>query len=64
MAQNRKTGKVCAIKLIVNAFEDQETAKKIFREVQIMRKLSSVKQNIFTTKLTDIIAPGVSKHQL
>ena len=36
-AQNRETGKVCAIKLIRNGFKTAYDAKKVLREIKILR---------------------------
>ena len=41
----------------MNTFNDQYSARKIVREVGIMRKLSKMKGNLFTTKLYDVIIP-------
>ena len=46
-----------AIKMIQNIFSDIYQCKKVLREIEIMRKLTKMKENIFTTKLVDIIIP-------
>lgn len=46
-----------AIKLIKNSFYDTYGSKKLVSELYILRKLSSIKSNVFTTKLYDIIIP-------
>ena len=56
-AKQRSTGKVVAIKLIDNIFKSEYDSKKIVREVQIMRQLTQMEGNQFTTKLYDIITP-------
>ena len=56
-AQRRKDGKIVAIKLLKNCFKDTYSSKKLISELFIMRKLSSLKQNVFTTQLYDIIIP-------
>ena len=38
-------------------FTDNYEAKKLLSEVHILRKLSSVKENAFTSKIFDIILP-------
>lgn len=48
-----------AIKLMKQTFRDQFNAKKIVSEIEIMRKLTSVKGNCFTTKIFDVILPEV-----
>ena len=62
-AKHRETGKVCAIKHIKDVFYNQYEAHKVFREVHIMRKLSSMKTNIFTSKLVDVIVPFSSDQE-
>ena len=47
-----------AIKLIKDAFENYYTALQVFREVKLLRKLTQLQNNAFTTKLIDIIIPG------
>lgn len=46
-----------AIKLIQNSFNDEYQSKKILSEIQILRQLSTMKSNVFTTKLIDVVAP-------
>lgn len=55
-AKNKITGKIVAIKLLQNLFEDEYQTKKIVSEIQILRQLSTMKNNLFTTKLIDVIA--------
>ena len=56
-AQNKKNGQIVAIKLIKNINNSEYETKKILREIQILRKFSSIKSNKLTTKLYDIICP-------
>ena len=56
-ARHMKTSTDVAIKLIKDAFGDGYQAKKIISEIQIMRKLSLVKGNCFTTKIFDVVTP-------
>ena len=49
------SGQVVAIKLMKNLFKDQYSAKRELSEINILRKLSSVQNNIFTTNIHDII---------
>jgi serine/threonine protein kinase len=58
-AQHIKTGKLYAIKLIKNVFKDEFSARKILREIQILRVFSKMERNIFTTKIFDIITPDM-----
>lgn len=55
----KRSNKTVAIKYISNAFEDIKNAKKVYREVAILRRLSSMENNIFTVKLLDIVLPWV-----
>jgi len=49
---------VVAIKLIEHPFDNYYSALQLSREIKILRKLSEMKNNIFTPKLLDIIIPG------
>ena len=60
-AQHKTTGKIYAIKLIKDAFKSDYHARKTIREVTILRQLSAMKGNVFTTKLHDIIIPNLRK---
>lgn len=46
-----------AIKYIADAFDSIYTAKRVYREIAILRRLSSMDNNIFTCKLIDVIIP-------
>jgi|TARA_B110001450_G_C17528093_1_gene443468 serine/threonine protein kinase len=56
-AKSRATGQEVAIKLINGAFKNSYDTKKIVREIQILRQLSQMPNNQFTTKIFDIITP-------
>ena len=56
-AKCKKTGEIYAIKLIKNIFKCVYQARLTYREIFILRKLSEVEENIFTTKLVDLIYP-------
>jgi serine/threonine protein kinase len=56
-AQNRKTKELVAIKLMKSIFNDEYSARKTLREIKILRKLSAVPNNLFTTRLVEIILP-------
>ncbi len=60
-ASHKKSGKQYAIKLVRNTFNDQYSARKIVREVGILRKLSKMKGNLFTTKLYDVVIPQIDQ---
>jgi mitogen-activated protein kinase 1/3 len=57
-AQSKTTGQIVAIKLISDIFNNNYNAKKVVREIMIMHQLSKMKENVFTTKLYDIIIAG------
>ena len=59
-AKHRITGKIFAIKYLNNVFKDEFTGRKILREISIMRQFSSIQGNHFTTKLFDVITPGIN----
>ena len=46
-----------AIKLIRNVFKDLYDAKKIIGEIELLRKMSEISGNCFTTHVYDIILP-------
>jgi hypothetical protein len=49
---------VVAIKFINNIFRDVYHAKKVVREIEILRHMTTMaKTNQFTTKLIDLIVP-------
>jgi serine/threonine protein kinase len=50
-AKHRSSGIVIAIKHISNAFKNSYTSRKVLREIIILRKLSSIKNNLYTPKL-------------
>ena len=56
-AMNKETKQVVAIKLMKNIFGDIYQARKTLREIKILRKLSRIPNNLFTTHLIDIILP-------
>ena len=62
-AQNRKTKELVAIKLMKNIFSDEYSARKTLREIKILRKLSQVPNNLFTTKLLELILPENLKNK-
>ena len=55
-AVNRATGKKVAIKMI-EMRKESYFLKKVVREIIILRKLSEMKDNVFSNKLLDIIIP-------
>ena len=61
-AKRIEDGKIVAIKLIKNAFYDSYSSKKLISELYILRKLSAMKENVFATKIYDIIVPQPLKN--
>lgn len=57
-ATNRLTKQVVAIKYIKGFMKNSDHAKMVVRELTILRKLSKIKKNIFTTKLLDVVLAG------
>lgn len=60
-ARAKHNGKTVAIKLIEDIFKNQYSCKKVLREINILRKLSKMPGNVFTTKLYDIMLPTKTK---
>jgi hypothetical protein len=56
-AKVKSTGDIVAIKLIKNIFKCVYQARLAYREIFILRKLSEIDENIYTTRLLDIILP-------
>jgi len=54
---HRETKQIVAIKLMKNIFDDPYQARKVLRELTLLRKLSKIQENIFTSQLFDIILP-------
>ena len=58
-ATHIKTNTKVAIKLMRETFADDYDAKKRVSEIQVLRKLSALQNNVFTTKIYDIIVPEI-----
>ena len=56
-AKSIKDDQAVAIKYIENAFESVHSAKRVYREVAILRHLTQMSNNDHTTKLLDVIVP-------
>ena len=54
-ATHIETNTNVAIKLLLNACGDKYNAKQIICELEILRKLSSIKDNCYTSRIFDII---------
>ena len=61
---NKQTKQVVAIKLMKNIFDDLYQARKTLREIKILRKLSRIPNNLFTTNLLYIILPVEVEEEL
>ena len=57
-----KSQRTVAIKFIDDIFKDTYVAKKTIREIQIMRKLSEIKDNSYTVRLFDVITNDELSH--
>jgi len=55
LAKERTTKKLVAIKYIKDKFDDLISARNALREISILTQFSKMEDNIFTTKLLDII---------
>lgn len=58
-ATQKSTSKTVAIKYIEDAFDSIHSAKRVYREIAILRRLTGMEDNIFTAKLLDVIIPEV-----
>lgn len=58
-ARHLKSGRIVAIKLMKNLFDSEYASKKLLSEIQILRKLTSDPDNVYSTQIYDIIAPEI-----
>ena len=56
-AVHRETNREVAIKLMKGLFKNEYESKRFLSEIELLRKLSKVKGNIFTVKILDVIVP-------
>lgn len=56
-AKHRASGTIVAIKLLKDIFRSVYESKKVIREVQILRQMTQMPGNQYTTKLYDLITP-------
>ena len=56
-AKHKITHQIVSIKLIKECFINIHRVRMLLRELMILRKLSEMEDNIFTTKLYDVILP-------
>ena len=54
-ARHISSGVHVAIKLMKNLFDSNYSSKKLVSEIQIMRQMTSIQENCFTTKIYDVI---------
>lgn len=52
-----------AIKYIEDAFDSIHSAKRVYREIAILRRLSAMEDNIFTVKIVDVVIPEVEDRE-
>jgi len=57
-ARCKVTGNTVALKLIKNPVRCAYHARLVLREISILRKLSKLKDNVFTVKLLDVLLPN------
>ena len=50
-AKDITNGKMCAIKLLMNCFSTNYVARKIYREIKLMRKLCDFDNKIYVPEI-------------
>lgn len=58
-AVDQTNGKFVIIKQVRRIFNTDYQARKVLREIAILRQLSAIEGNVFTSKLLEVIIPGV-----
>jgi serine/threonine protein kinase len=58
LVKHRETKKVYAAKHLKNFIDSKYRSKMVLRELELMIQLSNMKNNIFTTKIHDVILAG------
>ena len=56
-ARHIASEKVVAIKLMKGLFDHEYNSKKLVSEIQVLRKMTAMPNNVFTTLIYDIITP-------
>ena len=56
-AKHKVTNEIVSIKMIKDCFANIHRVRMLLRELMILRKLTEMEDNIFTTKLYDVILP-------
>ena len=54
-ARHKGSGKMVAIKFLTGLFKDIYEAKKQLRELSILRQFSKMENNVYTSKILDLI---------
>ena len=54
---NRLTNDQVAIKHVYGFLEDPKKFKNVIREIEIMKQLSTMRNNIFTCRLIEVLVP-------
>ena len=49
--------------MLTGLFSNEYSSKQLITEIQILRKLSDIKENEFTTKIFDIILPEIDQNE-
>ena len=62
-ATHRATGSLVAIKILKTMGRSSYQRRQLISEIQLMRKLTAMPNNVFTTKLFDIIVPDIDSTQ-
>ena len=63
LVRDLNTNEEFAVKYIDDVFYNAYEAKKVCREIQLMRYLSNHKENIYTVKLKDLVIPPLEQEQ-
>ena len=58
-ATQKSSGETVAIKLIKQIQKDSYMLRKVIRELCILRKLSDIENNIYTSKVIEVILPMI-----
>ena len=64
LAKHRTTKQEVAIKFIATTFDKQSECRNVLRELSILRQLTAMKENIFTSKLKEVVVASDDKTTL
>ena len=56
---DKSTGKPVLIRQVKKVFNTDYYARRVLREITLLRQLSAIDGNVFTAKLLEVIIPGV-----